>query len=156
MSRVASPQHVMKIYVVRVDPKRHRLRIERPGHATVDVILETRSFLLHDFAHYAVESALETSEGFYGHLAAGVSLEALRAPERLGEERLAALMRIERQVAVLQSAFKKGTAAPSTPGVQLLRAVWGAWKKTRQGEALLLCWPGAAPEVVSAPLEEGP
>lgn len=32
----------------------------------MEAVLETRSLLLHDFAHYAVEATLGTTAGFYG------------------------------------------------------------------------------------------
>lgn len=140
----------MHIWFTRIDPARHRFRVARTTGDAIDLCLETRSFLLHDLAHYAIEAALETDHGFYGLLAAGVPLADLRQPEVLGEARLARLMNIERQAAMLQSAFKKNAPTPS-PGWPLLRSLWGAWSKTRQGQALHLVWPGVAPEVVPSP-----
>ena len=70
----------MQLWFARVDPKTHRMVVERPPYARIEVVLETRSLLVHDFAHWAVETALEAGAGFYGHLAAGRSLEALREP----------------------------------------------------------------------------
>ena len=52
----------MQIWFARIDPKTHRMVVERPPHARVDVILETRSLLVHDFAHWAVETALVTDK----------------------------------------------------------------------------------------------
>lgn len=137
----------MQIWFSRIDPKTHRMVVERPPHPRVDVVLETRSLLVHDFAHWAVETALCTDAGFYGHLAAGVSLDALREP--LPDEAVQkALMDIERQVAMLQGAFRKERAGQMT-GADTLRRLDGAWRKTKQGEALVVTWPEPAPAVIA-------
>jgi hypothetical protein len=139
----------MRVWFTRVDPKTHRLVVERPPHDRIDVSLETRSLLIHDLAHYAVETALGTDAGFYGHLAAGRSLEELREPLADAEAQQA-LMAIERQVAMLQSAFRRGGAG-AAEGADTLRRLEGAWRKARQGEALTVTWPDPAPAVVPAP-----
>lgn len=136
----------MQIWFARIDPKTHRMVVKRPPHPRIDVILETRSLLVHDFAHWAVETALGVDAGFYGHLAAGIDLDALRAP--LPDEAAhAALMDIERQVAMLQSAFRRGRAEDMT-GADTLRRLDGAWRKAKQGQALRVTWPEPAPTVV--------
>ncbi|MGF1467223.1 MAG: hypothetical protein ACFCGT_13935 [Sandaracinaceae bacterium] len=134
----------MRILISRLDPKTHRFVVERPPHPTIDVRLETRSLLLHDLAHYAVEGHLATEEGFYGRLASGASLEELRGD--LPEEVQDALMMIERRVAMLQTAFKKRRPT-ADPALQRLREVWGAWSKIRQGQALELPWPAGPPRL---------
>lgn len=137
----------MQIWFQRVDPKTHRMVVERAPHPRIEVTLETRSLLIHDFAHWAVETALETEAGFYGHLAAGLELDALREPLP-DRDAQAALMDIERQVAMLQSAFRKGRAGDMT-GADNLRRLEGAWRKTKQGEALTVTWPNPAPTVTT-------
>lgn len=88
-----------------LDPRTHRLYVERPPYAPIDVALESRSLLLHDFSHFAVECEMRTDAGFYGRVASGWSLEALRG-SLTGDEQ-EAMMAIERRVALLQSAIKK-------------------------------------------------
>jgi len=145
----------VKIWFIPLNPTQHRFRVEREGREPIDVALETRSLLLHDLAHYAVEATEELAHGFYGLLAAGTSLESLRDPDGLSREAFDALMLIERRVAMTQSAFKKrgpGNDAASRG----LRQLWGAWSKTRHGSAMRLEWPELAPEVVvSAPPAPG-
>jgi hypothetical protein len=141
----------MEIWFTRIDPKHHRFRVARPGFDPIDATLETRSMLLHDFAHYAVESALEINFGFYGLLAAGASLTELRDPDHLVPGQMEALLGIEQRVALLQTRFKRGDESEASPEWSVLRAVHGAWSKTRQGEALRLRWPGAPPQVVPDP-----
>ncbi len=135
----------MEIWFTRLDPKTHRFLVRRPPHAPVDARLETRSLLLHDFAHYAVETTLATEAGFYGRLAAGMTLAELRALDDAG-----ALMELEGNVARLQSSFRRGTAG-AHPAFGVLRGLDGAWRKARQGEALRLTWPGTQPQLVPAP-----
>lgn len=122
-----------------VDPRTHRLHVERPPHPPVDVTLETRSLLLHDFSHFAVECEMETAAGFYGRLAAGWSLKALR-DGTLTDEELDFMMAIERRVALLQSAFKKSRAT-NDPAFDRLRRIWGAWSKVKSKQQLVLSWP---------------
>lgn len=137
----------MQIWFARVDPKTHRMVVERAPHPRVEASLETRSLLIHDFAHYAVETALKTSAGFYGHLAAGWSLEALLERPLPNEEARVAMMDIERQVARLQGAFRRGEAGNAL-GADELRRLEGAWRKTRQGQALTVTWQDPTPTVV--------
>ncbi len=141
----------MEIWFAPRDPKRHRFVVARTGADTIDVLLETRSLLLHDLAHYAHEVTAGTSDGFYGLLAAGCSLAQLRDPAGLPAEQLAKLMALEKTVALLQSAFKHGAVSCSADDARVLRGLWGAWSKTKQGEALYLRWPDPTPSVVSAP-----
>ena len=85
---------------------------------------------------------MKTDAGFYGHLASGRSLEEL-LDGSLAAKELALMMAIERRVALLQSAFKKGRPA-SDPAHDVLRRIWGAWKKVRFGQRLTLSWPSGA------------
>jgi hypothetical protein len=55
----------------------HDLEVLRPGHVSERVTCETRSYLAHDFLHYAAESEARLSAGFYGRLAAGSTLAEL-------------------------------------------------------------------------------
>lgn len=142
----ATPTATMECAFTRIDPRTHRFTVERPPHAQVAVVLETRSLLLHDLCHYAVESAMGTEGGFYGRLAEGWSLDALRDGRLAGAD-LDAMMGIERRVAMLQSAFRKGREGHDPEAWRRLRAVWGAWRKVRQGEQLVLVWPPGPPEV---------
>ena len=50
------------------------LEVRRADGRTESVECESRSYLLHDLLHYAVESEARLSGGFWGHLAAGKTL----------------------------------------------------------------------------------
>ena len=141
----------MQLWFAPHDPRRHRLRIARPPHAPVDTLLETRSLLLHDLAHFALESHHGWEHGFYGALAAGLDPADLREG-RVAPERWARLLEVEGPVVRLQGAFLRGEREhPASP---LLRAAVGAWRKTRQGQALRLTWPHVEVRVSPLPCAE--
>ncbi len=52
----------------RISPERHRFEYRRPDGSGETVELETRSFLVHDLLHYAVEAEAGLKGSFYGIL----------------------------------------------------------------------------------------
>jgi hypothetical protein len=82
----------------RLDPTRHCFEAIRADGSRDRRELETRSLLLHDLVHFAVESEARLRGGFYGSVMDGASYDAPRP----GAE--AAL--IENVVAPLQAAIK--------------------------------------------------
>jgi hypothetical protein len=109
----------MRIRFTRLTNDRHALEIRRDGGAAERVELETRSFLLHDLIHYAVESTAGLQSGVWGRLAAGTSLAELNDQSGdmaagLGEgssSRTSELMTIERVTGPLH-AMAQGRASP--------------------------------------------
>ena len=61
----------MRILLRKVSDQRHELAIVRRGGGRESVSCETRSVLLHDFLHFAVESAVGLTSGFWGASPAG-------------------------------------------------------------------------------------
>lgn len=97
----------------RLSPTHHRFEAIRPD-GTRDVCeFETRSTLLHDLVHFAVESEANLEGGFYGAIAQGAGYDA---PREGGEA-----MQVEYVVGPLQGALK-GEIDPET-FVQRLRDV---------------------------------
>ncbi len=139
----------MDIWVASAGENRHRMVMVTASFRH-DAVLETRSLLLHDFAHYAVESALGIEHGFYGLVAAGHADPVALREHTVDPDVWAGLMAVEQQVVQLQTAFKWGDGA-EMPGWQVLRSVHGAWRKVGSGEALHLVWPGAPPRVEVPP-----
>lgn len=68
----------MKITLKRISPTHHELAYFCPDHRGESVRLETKSLLFHDLLHFAAESVAGLNDGFWGQLAAGKSLEALK------------------------------------------------------------------------------
>lgn len=157
----------MRILMTRTSPDRHRFAIVRADGSTESVDLETRSLLLHDLVHYAVEMEVPLRTGFYGLLAIGKRLSELsdtKQPWPTGTE----VAKAESLVGPLQSMLK-GNFDPvaaraqfavfsqDPPSVELLgrigerfRAVYGKYNATRFGETLELEWPEGQTEDASA------
>lgn len=156
----------MRILMTRTSPDRHRFAVVRSDGTTESADLETRSMLVHDLVHYAVEMEVPFRDGFYGQLASGNSLANLNDPTKPwpeGTEIAAA----ESLVGPLQTMLKGGSFdaadarakfelfSKDVPAVDLLarigarfRAVHGHYLATRFGETLELEWPeGQTPAV---------
>ena len=69
----------MLIRLTKISDATHRLTVLRDDGGTESVELASRSFLLHDFLHYAVESAAGLRGSFWGQLAAGKTMAELGA-----------------------------------------------------------------------------
>jgi hypothetical protein len=67
----------VRIELTKLTDDEHRLRITRADGTTEDAVLETRSLLIHDLVHYAVETEAKIEDGFWGLLASGVSMAKL-------------------------------------------------------------------------------
>jgi hypothetical protein len=92
------PIPVLIVRFTRLNPAQHRFEAIRADGAREAHTFETRSLLLHDLVHFALESEAKLAGGFYGTLAAGASYNAARP----GSE----AMDIEAVVGPLQSALK--------------------------------------------------
>lgn len=62
----------------RLNPTHHRFEAIRADGTRDEREFETRSLLLHDLVHFAVESEAQLSGGFYGTLARGADYDAPR------------------------------------------------------------------------------
>ncbi|MEZ4317097.1 MAG: hypothetical protein R3F61_06325 [Myxococcota bacterium] len=151
----------MEIHLERHDPEHHHFVVVRDPFPRVDVLLESRSMLLHDLVHYAVEASGRLDHGFYGLLAAGVDPAVLRGEPGTGgpaagsgvdADVWARLMEVEGRVVRLQSAHRRGERADD-PASRLLVAVTGAWAKTRMGDRLVLSWPEPGVRLTDRPCE---
>ena len=67
----------MRIELTKLSNERHRLDVVRDDGSRDGAELESRSLLLHDLVHYAVEAEAGITDGFWGLLAAGHDLRAL-------------------------------------------------------------------------------
>jgi hypothetical protein len=139
----------------RLNPTHHRFEAIRADGAHETREFETKSLLLHDLVHFAVESEAKLRGGFYGALAAGAAYDAPLP----GSEAMA----IESVVGPLQGALKgeidpdafvarhnamqanMGAASPAwlTPDLithvlERLRHLQGQWRATPFGETMEL------------------
>ncbi len=145
----------MRILFTRLTDERHRLEVIRDDGSREARELETRSFLVHDLAHFAVESQAGLEGGFWGTVARGASFAELSAsgmgeasPELLRAERLAAPFqslwhgRLERTLYVehagVDEAFVEGA-------LERMRQLVGHWRATPFGGVMELRWGGSSP-----------
>ena len=155
--------------------EQHELAIIRPDGRRESLLCETRSVLMHDFIHYAVESAARIETGFWGLLARGRTLAEMNDRAGLPSPDEAAEMAIvERFVGALSGAVKEVPAVQLIAGIrryagamdtevppwlteavvvdaqERLRRLVGAWRATPVGAALELDWPPDAPPLVTS------
>jgi hypothetical protein len=148
---------LLRIRLTRLTEARHRFEAIRPDGGVEMRELETRSFLLHDLIHYAVESEAKLRDSFYGPVGRGGDYDRTGAP-MAGEA-----MQTERVVAALQGAIKGevepqafvarfrevsdqiGSRTPDwltpdliTRALERLRQVQGRWRATPFGEVMEL------------------
>jgi hypothetical protein len=95
----------MLIRLTRLTNERHSLELVRDDGTREARELETRSALLHDLVHYAVETEAGLNASFYGQLAGGRTYEALMT-EPSGD---AEAMQTEAVVGRLQGIAKNDT-----------------------------------------------
>jgi hypothetical protein len=162
------PAGELVVRFTRVSPTHHRFE-HTLGARTESCLLETRSCLLHDLVHFALESEAGLTDSFYGKLARGSSYAELKQPgaamAALGE-----IAMTEFVVGTLQGAWKSGFAParyhaeacgylaqlgaspPAWFTIDLLervavrlRALTGAWGGTKFGDALELRFRVRAP-----------
>lgn len=143
----------MRVIFTRLTDDRHGFRIVRADGSEDSRELETRSFLLHDLVHLAVETEAGLKDSFYGRLSRGAAYEAVGG----GRE----IEKTEMVVGALQGALK-GEVEPAafvarmrghfeqvggeapwwlTPEViagalRRLRALQGQWRATPFGHAM--------------------
>jgi hypothetical protein len=149
----------MRIRLHRVSNGSHDLEIVRADGSRERVALETRSTLVHDLLHYAVETEAELEVGFWGSLAAG---RRLTVTTEMSTPQLA---EIERIVGAMSGAVKGRTAREMADGFvryaemldwdlppwlderfvaavqERMRQLQGRWKATPFGGAMELDWP---------------
>lgn len=155
----------MKIQIKKINNHQHKLKITRTDGSTESVTCETRSLLIHDLTHFAVESEAGLKTGFWGLLASGKTLDELndRSGESLQNER-SEIMDIEKIVAVLQGLTKGQSAEMLFDAIhhqvaslewslpswfdldlihrvdQRLKGLLGHWKATPFGESMEISW----------------
>jgi hypothetical protein len=121
------------------------MRILRDDGTSDSAELETRSMLVHDLTHYAVERVLGLTQGFYGSLAGGAALAELSdrtRPWPAGTE----LAYAESIVGPMQSHLTgKKLMFPDWSFIEDVeheyRTAWGRWRSTRFGDCCELAWP---------------
>lgn len=156
----------MRIAFRRIDDSAHVLEVTRAGGATESVECETRSYLVHDLLHYAVESEAGLRGGFWGNLAAGKTLAQMNDRTGAGMADAAGEMGAIEQIVGALHGTTKGWSAPdvvagvrrfnesigvATPAwltedfvervQERMRQLQGQWRATRRGGRMELVFP---------------
>jgi hypothetical protein len=147
----------LTVRFTRLDAKRHRFEAVRADGSREARELETRSYLMHDLVHFALESEAKLACGFYGALARGAAYDV--------EAVSAEAMQVENVVAPLQTAIKdevdpaafvarlratRASMGETSPEwltealmvrvLERLRQINGHWRATPFGETMELCF----------------
>ena len=142
----------MKVVFVKLSDDRHCVRVERSDGTGESVELESRSFLRHDLAHFAVEVELTLSEGVWGSVARGGSLagSGLDGADMTLAETVSGpmqtLMRTNASAAEIHDVLTR--IAPQVASPRLAerlharaRSLAGHWAATPYGGEMELEWP---------------
>jgi hypothetical protein len=113
----------VQIRLTRLTNERHRLEVVRDDGSRETKDLETRSALLHDLVHYAVETEAGLEGSFYGRLARGDTYEALSAAAPGDAE----AMQTEVVVARIQGISKNDARLGADPD-ELARSIAGGFR----------------------------
>jgi hypothetical protein len=158
------PLGAVRVSFVGLTDERHALEIVRDDGRRERVECETRSYLMHDLLHFAVESEGGLRGGFWGRLATGTTLAEMNDREKPVEPGSPELAAIEQLVGALHAATKGRSAAELVAGMrrfaeavgaelpdwlteefvtgvkERLRRLVGHWKATPHGGSMDLEW----------------
>lgn len=142
----------MKVAFTKLSDERHVVRVDRGDGTFESIELESRSFLRHDLAHFAVELELGLHGGVWGSVARGGSLagDGLDGADMGLAETVSGpmqtMMRTRASAEEIFAVLKRVAPELATPGLATriharLRALDGHWAATPYGEAMHLDWP---------------
>lgn len=164
----------MQIQFQKISNDQHRLTIERADGSLETSVLETKSLLLHDFIHLAVELEAGLKESFWGLVASGNSFLALAGKDEMNS---GLIDRTEVGVTEFVVGALTGALQRSVPSIELidgmksffaasnqafptyltvefieralerLRHIRGAWNATAFGDVFTVEWPEEANSV---------
>lgn len=155
----------MDILLTKLTDDRHRLEIVRRDGSREASTLETRSYLLHDLLHLAVETEAGLAGGFWGLLSRGRTLVEMndRTGQAMGDASNE-LLAVEQIVGVLTGAAKGAPPADVLAALHAwteaeertlpawldesfimraqarLRAFMGHWRATANGQTMRMRW----------------
>lgn len=141
----------MQIVITKISKDEHKIEIVRQVGTREAAILNSRSFLRHDFAHFAVEAEVPIKLGYWGLVAAGASLsgEGFTGKDIALAETLAGptqtLMRIEaepdRYLELLQRSLpQQATLELAERIYNRARSLVGYWRATPFGSSMSIAW----------------
>ena len=154
----------MRVSFVKLSDERHALEVVRDDGRRERVECETRSYLMHDLLHFAVESEAGLTGGFWGRLATGTTLKEMNDRTRPVGPESPELSAIEQLVGALHGATKGRSSEELVAGMrrfaealgqgrpdwltepfvgrvkERLRRLAGRWNATPYGGSMDLDW----------------
>jgi hypothetical protein len=147
----------VEVAFIKLSDQRHLVRVRRADRTTESVELDSRTFLRHDLAHFAVERELGLRNGVWGSVAAGGSLsgDGLDGADMALAETVSGpmqtMMRTGADSAEIFDVLAR--VAPEVASIELatrlharLRSLSGHWVSTPYGGEMELEWPEAHPD----------
>lgn len=142
----------MEVRFTKLSDVQHAVTVTRADGSTERVVLDSRSYLRHDLAHWAVETTFGLRAGVWGSVAAGGSLsgDGLDGADMALAERLSGpvqtLMRTEAGPDEIAETLRRVHPDPVTDDLapalhERLRQLRGHWKATPYGADMVLEWP---------------
>ena len=142
----------MLIAFTKISDDRHAVTITRADGSSETVEADTRTFLRHDLAHFAVESELPIRKGYWGCVAAGASLggEGVVGSDARLAESLAGPVQTFFRIEAGPDAYLElldrvttlqGNRELATRLHERARRLRGHWKSTPHGGRMELVWP---------------
>ena len=154
----------MKIALRKISDERHALDVTRDDHTREHAECESRSLLVHDLLHFAIESEARLTGGFWGNLARGTTLADLKAIGMTMADAVPEMAMIERIVGALTGAVKGESASHLVTALrghaetldwpmpewltedfvvavqERMRQLLGRWRATPYGGSMELDW----------------
>jgi hypothetical protein len=101
---------MLNIRIKKISPTHHQFKYRRADNTGESLELETKTFLYHDFLHFAVESEAHLENSFYGQLVKRKNYAALTEPMN-GELNFSTeIVVTERVVGALTGALKSSSS----------------------------------------------
>lgn len=142
----------MEIAFTKISDDRHAVSVARADGTSERIELESRSFLRHDLAHFAIESELPIRNGYWGCVASGASLtgDGVAGSEAQFAESLAGPIQTlfrtnagpDAYATLLDEAARsRDDGDLATRVYERIRRLRGHWKATPYGGDMELVWP---------------
>lgn len=143
----------MRIVFTKISDERHGVAITRANGTSESVEIETRGFLRHDLAHFAIELELPIRKGYWGCVASGASLagEGVAGSDARLAESLAGpiqtLFRVDAGPDAYLALLKDFSSTSGSQDLAMrvherVRQLRGHWRSTPYGGQMELVWPG--------------
>jgi hypothetical protein len=142
----------VRIVFTKISDEKHAVAITRTDGSSEIVEVETRGYLRHDLAHFAIELELPIRGGYWGCVASGASLtgEGVAGSDARLAETLAGpiqtLFRTDAGPDAYGELLKEVTATSGRQDLaarvyERVRQLRGHWKATPYGSEMELVWP---------------